>query len=299
MRGLVLLAIGTFAGCGRIGFSARVDDAGDDADATDADAGPCDRTAPYGAPMPVLGVSTGARAEATMRFSLDELRGYLWNDPGNIDLALAVRATVNDPFVVSPIAELNTSSLEFEPTVGVDERVLVFMSNRPGGPGGLDLYVAQRADVSATWSLLGPAAGIDTAGDEHQPFLADDTLYYVSDVGGDPDLYRAPRVGRTTFGTATRIAELSRAGSVEADPVVSFDGLTMYFASDRAVAGDIDIYVATRASKVDPWGAATRVPDLSSTTTDGPSWESVDGCRLYLSSAKAGTPDVYVAKRTR
>ncbi len=298
MRGLLLPVLAMIAGCGRVGFSSRVDDAGGEVDA--ADAGPCDRTAPYASPVPVPGVSTGARFEATMRLSTDELRGYLWTDGGGVDLSFAVRPTPNDAFVLSPITELNTpTSNEFEPSPGRDELVIVFNSNRAGGPGGLDLYLSQRADTASTWSQPVPVPGIDTAADEHQPFLTDDALYFVSDAAGDPDLYRAPRISRASFGAAARIEELSRSGTVEADPVVSFDGLTMYFASDRATAGDLDIYVATRSSALAPWGAITRLPDLSSTVTDGPSWESVDGCRLYLSSAKLGTPDVYVAKRAR
>jgi hypothetical protein len=281
------------AGCGRLAFD-PVADAG----TSPGDAAPCDRDAPYGAPSPVAGVSSPTAYEATMRLSVDELRGYLWNNDSGVNLAFATRPDASAPFAVSPLAELNTAQYnEFEPTVSDDERVLVFMSNRPAGSAGNNLFLAQRAGATGPWSLVGLIPAVDTDQDESQPYLTRDALYFASNRDGDTDLYRAPRLGPTELGAAARIDELSQLGAKEGDPVVADDGLAIYFASDRLIADDMDIYVATRGTTAEPWGAPSRVAALSTAALEGPSWISPDGCRLYLSSAVLGTPDIYVARR--
>ena len=289
----MVLVLGTMAGCGRIGFTERAD-----ANA-DAAMGPCDLAASYGAPVPLAGVSDPSFFEATMRMSTDELRGYLWSTGvgAGIELARATRPDRGSPFIVTPISELNmAASNEFEPTTSTDELVLIFQSNRAGGAGGLDLYLAQRATTAQPFTLVGGLPTIDTASDENQPFLTATSLYFVSNRDGDSDIYRAPRMGTTAFGTPVRVDDVSVVGANESDPVLSFDERTLYFGSNRNT-GDIDIYEATRATTAEPFGGVRRVSELSSTTTDGPSWLSQDNCRLYMSSSILGTPDVYVATK--
>jgi len=41
------------------------------------------------------------------------------------------------------------------------------------------------------------------------------------------------------------------------------------------------------------------VENVNSAGDDGPSWLSPDGCRMYISSDRAGTNDVFVAQRER
>lgn len=86
------------------------------------------------------------------------------------------------------------------------------------------------------------------------------------------------------------------AGTRESDATLSFDEKTFYFGSDRDT-GDFDLYTASRASTSGPFGPVTRMAALSTPATEGPSWPSPDGCRLYISSANLGTPDIYVATR--
>ncbi|MFN4256927.1 MAG: OmpA family protein [Saprospiraceae bacterium] len=67
------------------------------------------------------------------------------------------------------------------PSVSIDGDKLFFASNRPGGFGGMDLYVSFR--LGDAWSdplNLGPK--VNTSGNEAFPFLhADNTLYFASD----------------------------------------------------------------------------------------------------------------------
>ena len=53
----------------------------------------------------------------------------------------------------------------------------------------------------------------------------------------------------------------------------------------------------TRASVEEPFGALAFVPEVNSAGLDTPNAISVDGCRLYLSSSRGATSDIFVATR--
>lgn len=70
-----------------------------------------------------------------------------------------------------------------QPTMAADGITLYFASDRPGGYGGIDLYVTRKDPKTGTWSIpqnLGPK--INTRGDEKTPFIHSDseTLYFSS-----------------------------------------------------------------------------------------------------------------------
>ena len=70
---------------------------------------------------------------------------------------------------------LNTKYLDGCPAQSPDSLNLFMASNRLGGLGGLDIWMATRASVNDPWSTpvnLGPA--INTALDESRPFLSSD-----------------------------------------------------------------------------------------------------------------------------
>ncbi len=100
------------------------------------------------------------------------LEGIRWSEPKNLGLVV------------------NSAYWDHHPTISSDGRTLVFASNRPGGNGNSDLWMA-RKDNSGNWSEpvnLGPE--INTSKHEMSPFLSMDnkTLYFSSNsepsVGG-------------------------------------------------------------------------------------------------------------------
>lgn len=76
----------------------------------------------------------------------------------------------------SPVAELNTAGHNDQmPNVTRDGLEMVFASDRPGGAGLLDIYVATRATTADPWSSpvnLGPA--VNTGAGESRPSLSGD-----------------------------------------------------------------------------------------------------------------------------
>jgi len=79
--------------------------------------------------------------------------------------------------------DINTpKNWESMPTISSDGNTMYFVSDRPGGFGGLDIYVTRR-DANGKWQKavnMGPA--INTPGNEKSPFIHTDsqTLYFSS-----------------------------------------------------------------------------------------------------------------------
>ena len=71
-----------------------------------------------------------------------------------------------------------------QPTLSADGNSLYFASDRPGGYGGIDLYVTRKDPKTGLWGIpqnMGPK--INTRGNEKTPFIHSDseTLYFSSD----------------------------------------------------------------------------------------------------------------------
>lgn len=137
---------------------------------------------------------------------------------------------------------VNSQYADGEHAIHPDGVGLYFASSRPGGLGGLDLWLTVRA--GAAWSTpvsLGPP--LNTAADELQPaFTADgETMYFTSnrDPGVGSAIYRSHRSGGV-WGEP----ELVLRGIV-GEPSLTGDGRYLYFVhvlTDEAGPFDADIW---------------------------------------------------------
>jgi WD40-like Beta Propeller Repeat len=98
-------------------------------------------------PTAVAGVNS-ERAERSPVLSADGLRLYIGTNRGSVDdfdIYVAMRSAVTEPFQ-SPVlvTELDTPSFEVPDWIAPDDCTLYFRSDRPGGPGGRDLWRARR-----------------------------------------------------------------------------------------------------------------------------------------------------------
>lgn len=123
---------------------------------------------------------------------------------------------------------------------------LVFSSDRSGGYGGMDLYVAHWNETDRKWSdpiNMGPA--VNTEGDEIFPRIIDDQLYFASnglEGFGGYDIFMANIANnRATPGTLYHYPY--PINSAANDFGIFFNDNTGYFISDRrGFAGKDDIY---------------------------------------------------------
>ena len=152
-------------------------------------------------------------------------------------------------------APVNTEYWESAPCLSPDKLSIYFSSNRPGGYGGMDIYVSYLND-KGKWGApqnLGPT--INTSGDEMFPFIHFDntTLYFTSDgwksIGGS-DIYVSKKIG-DGFGTPLNLGFPINTIDNESGLVVNAAGKIAYFSSDRfGGEGGMDIYEFNLPSEV-------------------------------------------------
>ena len=146
---------------------------------------------------------------------------------------------------------------------------------------------------------LAPLPGaVNTGLEEDDPSLTADLLeLYLLRAS---DLYVARRATTSDpWPMATPIVELNTIDT-ELRPCISGDGLTLYFS--RAVGGQRDVFVTTRATRADAWAPPVLVAlDLNQPTThEHPGWASSDGLKLLVETFPVpdGDNELYLATRT-
>jgi Tol biopolymer transport system component len=176
------------------------------------------------------------------------------------------------------------------PFVSTDGLHLFYSSD---ASGNYDIMLATRASTATVFGTGAAVAGLNLADLDACPFLSADgkQLYFCSiragGLGG-ADIWVAD------FGTngATNIHNLSAVNTStdEENPVLSPDGLTIYFSSKQTGSkGDYDIWMAKRSTAADGFGQAVAVTELNTDSSDAPTWLSPDGCMLFFASDHGGT----------
>ncbi len=154
-------------------------------------------------------------------------------------------------------SNINTEYWETSPSLSPDKNALYFSSNRPGGFGGADLYVSYRQPNGKWGAAQNMGAAVNTAGDEQAPCIHADnqTLFFTSNglpgYGGS-DIYVLRKKGNG-WGTPENLGYPVNTIENEGSLFVASDGITAYYASDRAdTRGGLDLYRFELAKEVQP-----------------------------------------------
>ena len=134
---------------------------------------------------------------------------------------------------------INSRSWESQPSISADRQTLYFVSDRADGKdGNSDIYTSTRK-ADGTWSTPKAMSNvINTDADEQAPFIHPDgqTLYFVSQghpgMGGD-DLFLSRKQADGTWGKPQNLGYPINTDANEGCLVVSLDGSTAYYFSDR------------------------------------------------------------------
>ncbi len=229
------------------------------------------------------------------------------------------------PVNLGPV--INTAANEQHPAISRDGLSLYISSDRPGGFGGTDIWVSQRAcddtqDPACAWQApvnLGP--NINSAGNDVAPtFTPDGHQLYFHSAGrggcGLADLFVARRHDkRDDFGwePAENLGCVVNSSFADAGPTYFEDettGITtLYFTvQNNPPTSDqgFDIYASTRMGDHGAFGAPVLVPELSSPYRDTRTAIRRDGLEIFLSSGRpgddvvghsAGSEDLWVSTR--
>jgi hypothetical protein len=101
-----------------------------------------------------------------------------------------------------------------------------------------------------------------------------------------------------TFGEPVNLGPMVNSSRYEQTVCISADGLSLYFASDRPGGDEVmqDIWVSTRPTKDDPWGAPENLGSVvNSVAGEFHPSISADELELYFERFEAGTgSDIYI-----
>lgn len=240
-------------------------------------------------------------------FALGTLAALLWTPMANAQNFSDWSTPVNLG------ATINSAFNDQHPAISKNGLSLYFVSDRPGGFGGFDIWVSQRASVDDPWGPpqnLGPI--INSSNREFAPAFSPDrhSLYFSSNGPGGcggSDLWVSHRRNKKNdFGWEPPVhlgCVLNSAADDDGPTFFEDDEtgvVTLFFTSLRSGGlGDFDIYASTQNAD-ESFGPAINVVELNSSSRDTRTAIRRDGLEMLFASNRpggAGNIDLWVSIR--
>lgn len=197
-----------------------------------------------------LDFCTAEHNEATVAVNVDERKIYTYNDDsGNGDIYFT---DLTDgkfaPAMYLDNQKINSKHWETHASFTEDGDLMYFVSDRPGGFGGRDIYVSKREN-NGSWGNpknLGPS--VNTKYDEESPFISIDgkNLYFSSNgeesMGGF-DIFVATKDATGNWTKSMNLGYPINSCGDDLYYSTTIDGYKGYFTSYRAEGkGEKDVY---------------------------------------------------------
>ena len=247
----------------------------------------------------------------SLYFASNRLGGF-----GGEDIYVSQRETRDDEWgpAMNLGPTINTTDNEMVPAFSRDGHLLFFASNRPGGFGGVDIWVSRRehthddfawqpaenlgAGVNSVVALMrAPATSKMMRSAYHNS-----TSRAVSWPGGPGSIFVSEQAADGSFGPAVLVLELSGLGNTPR-PSIRHDGLEIFFDSERpGIPNSQDLWVATRETVFDAWSAPINLGSpLNFELVDVQPYISSDRETLFFASNRpnGGPTDLYMSTRTK
>lgn len=242
--------------------------------------------------------------ERSLYFSSNREGGF-----GGVDLWAAHRQNKFSDWE-APVnlgAAINTGVDDMGPTISQDGLMLIFVSNRSGGAGVLDLYATRRDDEDSDWGApFNVGAGVNSAANELSPHFQNkgeggkSTLYFARGA----DIFWAPMSKEgLVLGEAAALTEINSTAP-DFGPTVSKDGLELMIQSGRTGGlGATDIWVSTRTGLNEAWSTPQNLgAPVNTAASDVAPAISFDGRTLLFTGNAArggqGDQDIWISTRT-
>lgn len=191
--------------------------------------------------------------EATIGMSADGQQLYVYRDDngdGNIYISKLDGDYWNAPYKIDA-SNINSTKWEPSACISADGNTMYFVSDRPGGYGGRDIYQCHRLP-NRNWSEpenLGPT--INTSYDEDAPFIhPDGVTFFFSSTGhysmGGFDIFYSTKVANNIWTNPVNMGYPINTTDDDIYFVTSSDGRRAYYASFRPNGkGEKDIYMVS------------------------------------------------------
>lgn len=192
----------------------------------------------------------------------------------------------------APLTEVNSADVDWEPAIAADGLTLYLNSNRAGGKGKGDIWVATRPSVAATFGAPANLAIVNSADHDENPSISTDgnELYLDVVVSGVGHLFVSRRT--TSNDPFAAPIALPQPATCAVGPDISHDGLSLYYT--RCDLAKDRIALATRSAPGKDLVFARMIDEIG----DG-GWPSIssDGLELFFESTRTGILRIYVARR--
>ena len=199
---------------------------------------------------------------------------------------------------------VNTDALEGCPIESPDAHSIYFASDRPGGKGGIDIWVSYRQSPNHPWEEpVNLPEPVNSPMNDFCPTpLNGGRLLFVSNRGSEcgsgGDIYQTRLHPVAGWAEPQHLGcEVNSSGNEFAPSLVERGGETiLFFSSDRS--GNHDIYSST-LQKSGVWGNATPQAELNSPSDDARPNIRWDGLEIVFDSVRSGgAPDIWTSSRS-
>jgi beta-lactamase regulating signal transducer with metallopeptidase domain/Tol biopolymer transport system component len=207
------------------------------------------------------------------------------------------------PLSLGPIVN-SMDLVDADPEISADGLTLYFMR----GTGRADvsnIVATSRETLKSAWQTPVvvhelTAQGVQPSRRSGPTVTEDELLMFFygqrADDRVDYDIYQSTRASKSdSWGAPVNIGAPVNSQFNDRHPSISADGLSLYFSSNRHAANpttggeDLDIYVAERTSRTEPFGSPTRLA-INSERNDAGADVSSDGLLLVFHSRRNSTP---------
>ncbi|MBK6342943.1 MAG: PD40 domain-containing protein [Flavobacteriales bacterium] len=239
---------------------------------------------------------SGAGHLASVNVAADGQTLYIYRDDGgdgNIYESKLVGEVWTDPVLMS--SDINTRSWETHGALTADGNTFYFISNRPGGQGGRDIYRVVRLP-NGQWSKAQNVGNVvNTAYDEDGVFIhPNGRTMYFSSIGhnsmGGFDIFQTEQQDDGTWTPPVNLGYPLNTVDDDVFFITTADGRRGYFSSDQIGGfGEKDIYFVDLPSEMEAEGLAV----LKGYIIPAPGEELPPSTILYVTDKTTGEVKTY------
>jgi len=195
------------------------------------------------------------------------------------------------------VENVNSSSRDLKPSVSADGLSLFFTSFRPGGLGGMDIWVTTRKTTDDPWGEpVNLGSPVNSSAWETGCISYDGLSFYLSSTrnrgsNANADLWVTTRYTiHSEWETPMNLGPTVNSSVDQCYISISADELSLYFSSNRGGGyGAYDLWVTTRETIHDPWCTPVNLgATVNSAAYEVDPGISADGRILFFASDRSG-----------
>ena len=195
------------------------------------------------------------------------------------------------------VPNVNSSSRDLKPSISSDGLSLFFTSTRPGGLGGMDIWVTTRETTDDPWGEpVNLGSPVNSTAWETSCISHDGLSLYLSSTrsrgsNANADIWVTTRdTIQSEWDTPMNLGPTVNSSVDQCYLSISADELELYFSSNRSGGyGAYDLWVTKRETIHDPWNTPVNLgPTVNSSVYEVDPSISPDGRILFFTSDRSG-----------